>query len=219
MPIFLSVRGSLRRAEVLELVGNQIETINVGAVGILDPNLVVDRRAFDRQMTELAAGGVPLLRRLPHLELLGLDVELGDGALIHHADPGIAVLVDLEVERTERPAFLDDRDRILRHLAGLLIHLAEEHLTEVGIPDVSGLIEHHIVRLDVLVGQVVFGEDDLGRLAREPRQGLELEAPGLLLAQIDGRQPLCDLPAVTATVAIAQEVAGEPLRLQRRLPG
>ena len=169
--------------------------------------LLSTRRAFDRQMTELAAGGVPLLGRLPHLELLGLDVELGDGALIHHANPRVAILVDLEVERAERPAFLDDRDRILRHLAGLLIHLAEEHLTEVGVPDVSGLIEHHVVRLDVLIGQIVFGEDHLRRLAGEPRQGLELEAPGLLLAEVDAGHPLGDGVHVAAAVAVARKIA------------
>ena len=146
----LPVRGSLKCAEVLELVGDEIEPVDVAAVGILDPHLVVDRRAFDREMAELAAVGVPLLGSLPHLEFFGLLVELRDRALVHHADPGIVVLVEFEIERALRPARLDDRDRILRHLAGLRIHLAEEHLAEVGVPDVAFAIEHHVVRLDAV---------------------------------------------------------------------
>src|SRR2546428_10082350 len=35
-----------------------------------------------------------------------------------------------------RPSRLDHGNRILHHLAGLRVHLAEEHLAEVGVPDV-----------------------------------------------------------------------------------
>src|SRR6202035_4309210 len=97
----------------------------------------------------------------------------------------IVVLVEFEIERAFRPSRLDDRDRILRHLAGLRIHLAEEHLTEVGVPDVAFAIEYDVVRLDQWIRQVVFGDDDMRGLAREPRLGLKRKSPGRLLAQVD----------------------------------
>ena len=209
----LPVRGSLRRAEILELVGREIEPIDVAAVGILDPHLVVDRRAFDREMAELAGVGVPLLRRRPLFEFLRLAVELGDRALIHHADPRIVVLVDFEIERAERVAGLDDRDRILRDLAGLRVHLAEEHLAEIRVPDGALVIEHDIVRLDQLIRQVVLGDDDVGRFAGEPRQRLERPAPRVLLAQIDAGEPLGGLLRLRPFADVASGVAGERLRL------
>src|SRR5579864_9266416 len=99
-------------------------------------------------MAELTAGGVPFLRRAPELEFLGLLVELRNGVLIHDANPRIVVLVEFEIERALRESRLDDRDRILRHLAGLRVHLAEEHLAEVGVPDIAFAIEHYVVRLN-----------------------------------------------------------------------
>ena len=140
---------------------------------------------------------------LPKLELLGLLVELRDGALVHHADPGIVVRVEFEIERAFRPSRLHYRDRILRHLAGLRIHLAEEHLTEVGVPDVARAIEHHVVRLNQGIWQIVFGDDHMRGLAREPRLGLKRESPSRLLAQIDAGEPFRGLPAVAAAFHIA----------------
>src|SRR5215813_3561986 len=166
-------------------------------------------------MTELAACRVPLLGRRPHRELFGPAVELRDGALIHHADPRIAILVDLKIERAERPAGLDDGDRVLRDFAGLHVHLAEEHLAEVRVPGIAVVIEHHVMRLDVRTRQVVFGDNDSGRLAREPRQSLERKFPGLLLVEVNAGEPLGSLPAVAA-IAVAQEVAGETLWPLRR---
>src|SRR5262249_59667922 len=104
----------LRSAEILKAVGDEVETVDVRSVRVLDPHLVVDWRAVDREVAKLPAGGVPLLGRRPHREFLGLLVELADGALVHHTDPRIVVPVDLKVERAERPARLDDRYRILR---------------------------------------------------------------------------------------------------------
>ncbi len=191
----------------------EIEPVDVADVRVLDPHLIVGRSAFDGEMAELAAVGVPFLGGGPHLELLGLLVELRDGALVHHADPGIVVRVEFEIERAFRPSRLNDRDRILRHLAGLRIHLAEEHLTEVGVPDVARAIEHHVVRLNQGIWQIVFGDDHTRGLAREPRLGLKRESPSRLLAQVDAGEPFRGLPAVTAAFHIASCSAGEPLRL------
>src|SRR5438132_14185655 len=99
-------------------------------------------------MPQLTAVRIPLLRRLPYLEFLGLLVELRDGVLVHHADPRIVVLVEFEIERAFRPPRLDYRDWILRYLAGLRVHLAEEHLAEVGVPYVALASLHHVMRLD-----------------------------------------------------------------------
>ena len=209
----LPVFGSLKLPRFSILLDDQIEPVDVADIGILDPHLVVGGRAVDGEMAELAAVGIPLLGRLPKLELLGLRVELRDGALVHHADPGIVVAVEFEIERAFRPSRLHDRDRILRHLAGLRIHLAEEHLAEVGVPDVPCAIEHHVVRLNQAIRQVVFGDDHTRGLAGEPRLGLQRERPGLLLAQIDAGEPFRGLPPVAAAFDVACRRAGEPLRL------
>src|SRR6185503_10530553 len=209
----------LERAEVLHLVGEEVETIDMTGGGVLDPHLVVAMGALDREMAELARVAVPLLRRRPHLELPGLAVELRDRALVHHADPGVVVAVDLQVEGPLRPARLDHGDRILRHASGLLIHLPEEHLAEVRVPDVALAIEHDVVRLDERAWQVVLGEDHAGGLALEPRLGLQGEGPGLLLAQVDAGEPFCSLPAAAAALDVARRGAGEPLRLERSAAG
>src|SRR5262245_15495327 len=109
-------------AEVLHLVGDEIKTVDVSDVRVLDPDLVIDRSAFDRDMAELATIGIPFFGRTPHLELLGLLIKLRYGALIHHADPRIVILVEFEIERAFGPSRLDYRNWILRHLAGLGVH-------------------------------------------------------------------------------------------------
>src|ERR1051326_848000 len=131
-------------AEILELTGEEIETVDIPNVGILDPHLVVSRRAGKSEMTELPAVRLPLLRCLPDLKLLSLFVEFRDCALVHHADPRIPVLVEFKIESAHRRSRLNDRNGILRHLSGLRIHLAKEHLAEVRIPDVSFRVEDDI---------------------------------------------------------------------------
>ena len=182
----------------------------------------------------LSSAGVPSTARCPSWpaseshslgvdqisNFLGLAVELGDRALVHQADPGIVVLVDFEIERADRIARLRHRDRILRHLAGLRIHLAEEHLAEIRVPDVALVIEHHVVRLDQRIRQIVFGDDDMGGFAGEPRQGLERIVPGVLLAQIDAGEPFGGLlcasprPMICATASPTSRCG-----LQRRAAG
>jgi len=106
-----------------------------------------------------------------------------------------------------------------RHLAGVRVHLAEEHLAEVGVPDAAFAIEHHVVRLDQGIGQIVLGDNDPRRSARKPRLGLQREGPRLLLAQVDAGEPFRGLPAVAAALDVANRSACEPLRLERRAAG
>src|SRR5215510_7444230 len=134
--------------EVLHLVGDEIEPVDIADVGVLDPDLVIDARTLDCEVAELTAIRIPFLWRLPYLELLGLLIELRDGALVHYADPGVIVFIEFEVKRAFRPSRLNDWDRILRQLSRLRIHFAEKHLTEVGVPDIACAIEHDVVWLN-----------------------------------------------------------------------
>src|SRR5256714_1428202 len=79
----LAAARILEGAEVLHLVGGEIETVDMAAVGVLDPHLVVAVGAFDRDVAELAGVGVPFLGGRPHPELPGLLVELRNSALVH----------------------------------------------------------------------------------------------------------------------------------------
>src|SRR5713101_3222033 len=206
-PDALAAARILEGAEVLHLVGDEIETVDMAAVGVLDPHLVVAVRALDRDMAELACVRVPFLGGRPHPELLALPVGLRDGALVHHADPGVVVAVEFEIERAFRPSRLDNGDRILRHLAGLRVHLAEEHLAEVGVPDVALAIEKYVVRLDQGIRQDVFRDGHACGFAGEPRLGPERVSPGLLLAQVDAGEPFRRLPAAAAALDVARRLA------------
>src|SRR5207237_9999118 len=118
--------------------------------------------------------------------------------------------VGIVIERAFRPSRLDHGYGVLRDLAGFRIHLAEEHLAEVGVPGVALAIEHYVVRLDQRIRQVVFRDDHAGRPAREPRLGLQRVSPGLLLAQVDAREPFRGLPATPAALDVARRLAGDP---------
>src|SRR5262249_43456677 len=93
------------------------------------------------------------------------------------------------------------------------------HLAEVRIPDHALAVEHHVVRLDQRVGEVVLGDDHASRPAGETRLGLERKRPGLLLAQVYRREPFRGLPAVAAALDVARRLAREALRLERRAAG
>ena len=97
--------------------------------------------------------------------------------------------------------------------------LGVDHIRNFPVLRSSFAIEHHVVRLDQWIRQVVFGDDYMRRLAREPRLGLKRECPALLIAQIDAGEPFGGLHAVTAAFHIASCRADEPLRLQRSAAG
>ncbi len=128
----------------------------------------------------------------------------------------------LSTSRSSAPSgkpFLQLRRRILRHLAGFGVHLAEIELAEVGIPGVAVLIEDDVMRLDLPLRQVVFGDDHARRLAGQPRQGFQLPIPLIALAQVDVGEPFRDRLHVAAAVADALEVAVEFLRPLRCAAG
>src|ERR1043166_1376945 len=77
-------------------------------------------------------------------------------------------------------------------------------ITEYDLP--NKYIQHHVVRLDVFIRQVVFGDDHLGGLALEPRLGLELVIPVLTLAQVDAGHPFGHLRESGAPVWISHEI-------------
>src|SRR5713101_5479460 len=56
----------LEGAEVLHLIGDEIEPVDVADVGVLDPHLVVDIGAFDCEMAELAAVRIPFFGGRPY---------------------------------------------------------------------------------------------------------------------------------------------------------
>ena len=142
-----------------------------------------------RHHVELRVVLEPLGGKLPDLELLGLGVEPGDGALIHHAEQEMALAVDAEVEIAGGKSFAQLRHGVFGMLAGLGIDLAQELLAEIRVP---GLAVHddHVVRLDGGARQIVFRNDDVGAATLDPRQGLELELVFHARAQIDGGEIL-----------------------------
>ncbi len=171
-------------------------------------------------MAELCGIGVPFLGNRPRLEGGGLLVEFRDAGLVHRADPDVSLLVGLEVERPDGEALLRFRDRIFRHLAGLRVHAAKEHLAEVDIPDHPFLVDDHVVRLGLGPRQVVLRNDDLRRFSGQARQGFQRILPRLLLTQIDRRQPLRDRLGVSAARwTHTPRSAHEPLRLRWRATG
>ncbi len=125
----------------------------------------------------------------------------------------LLVLVDAEVEiaRPGSPAS-ELLHREFGVLAGLRIELAEELLAEIRVPD--GAVDHdHVMRLDGLRGRSYSVMIDIGAAALDPRQGLELVAPGVALAQIDGGEEFRRL-AEPLRIGGARLVDA-PLRLDR----
>src|SRR5215216_4144548 len=166
-------------------------------------------------MSRLGRVALPFLWYGPGLERLGLLVEARDATLIHHADPEIAGLVGLEIQRADRITRLEHGQGVFPDLAGLRVHLAEELLGEVGEPDYALLIDDDVMRLDQPARQVVFRDDDAVGAAGEPRQCLELIGPGLL-AQIDGGEIFRRYLHAGPLAERAARVADEPLRMLRR---
>ena len=97
------------------------------------------------------------------LEFAGRGVESREPGLIHHAEPECAVRIDLKIEIAVGITGPRDIIVMLDHRSRLCVHLAEHVLAEIGEPHGSSLVENHVVRLDLLARQVVFGDDDLRR--------------------------------------------------------
>ena len=146
-------------AEVLPGARRRIQSQDLRPVGVLHPHLAVDVRKGRRGEGLLSRVGLPFLRDGPGLDLAGLSVESRDAALIHQGDPKIAVTVELEIERPDGKSFLDLRNRIFGDLAGLGVDLAHEQRAEVRVPDDAVGVDDHVMGLDGLARQIVFGHD------------------------------------------------------------
>ena len=165
-------------------------------------------------------GAQPLLRIGIDRQLPGLAVHLGDGRLVHHRNPEIAVTVELEIERALGLLGPHHRDVVVDDLAGLGIEHAHDLRAEVGVPGLAVGIDDDVVRIGVLPRQVVFGDDHAwwrGPSAAALR--LELVFLGLRIGQADVdqelRRRLRDL-GIDARALAAGAAADEQLRLRRR---
>ena len=153
------------------------------------------------------------------MSFLRLPVHLGDGRLVHHRNPEIAVTVELEIERALGLLGPHHRDVVVDDLAGLGIEHAHDLRAEVGVPGIAVGIDDDVMRIGVLPRQVVFGDDHAGGAALRPRQRLELVFLGLRIGQADVdqelRRRLRDL-GIDARALAAGAAADQQLRLRRR---
>ena len=117
-----------------------------------------------------------------------LAVDLGDGRLIHHRQPGVAVRVELDIEATLRLIGPHHRDRDVLGCPGLGIHDADDLRAEIGVPDLAVTIDDDIVRKRVPARQIVFRNHHLGGTPLGPGQSLERIFGSLGIAEADARQ-------------------------------
>ena len=177
----------LERLPGLDLAGGEVEPMDAGKAVVLRPDLAVDVRALRAHHVDLR--GVDVLLRAAtarYLNFSRLAVELDD------AWPGTCCrATDCRPGRRAAPRMpvgkpgLCSGTGILGDLAGLGIEPAEVLLAEVRVPGDAVLIDDHVVRLDGLARQVVFGDDHAGGAAARTRQRLERIVPLRLRAQID----------------------------------
>ena len=73
--------------EQLGLAGRDVHPVDAGHARILQPDLVVDRPVLRADQRLLGIVLQQAGRQLPHLERLGLLVELGRAGLEHEAEP------------------------------------------------------------------------------------------------------------------------------------
>ena len=159
--------------------------MDAGQADIGRPDLAVDRGMVDRDLVELRRFVHLLGGQVPSLHGLRLAIEFHDAALIHQAHPEIAVGVEFEIELALRIARPVERQRIFLQLAGLGIEASEIELAEIRIPDHAVGIDQHVVRLDFLPRQIVFGDDRARAAAFDARQCLQRIFPFRRRAEID----------------------------------
>ena len=219
MPIGRSFAGIAERAEVLVLAGRDVEPHDLRAVGILHPGLAVDLRCGHREVRLLRGVALPFLGNRVHAEGLGLAIEPRKSGLVHEPDPDIAVLVDFEVEGALRMIRLLHRDRIVRRLPRLRIHLGEELFAEMREPDHAVGIDDDVMGLDLPPRQIVFRDDDLGGAALGARKLLDLERMRRASIQVDAREIFGEFLRDGGRHRRTPVLADQPLRLQVRGPG
>ena len=173
--------------EALVVARLDVEPENVVVAGAVRPDFPVHVVAHAEHVG-LGRVIVPLRGQAVRFDRLGLSVELGEGALIHHARPHIAGLVFFDVEQALRIPGLELRHGIFLQSAGLGIEFAEEHFAEVGVPDHAVLVDDHVMRLDRGAREIVFGDDDVRGFARGARQRLQVVIPLGHRTQVDRRE-------------------------------
>jgi len=113
------LRGSFEGAEVLHPVGDEIESVDVAAVGVLDPHLVVAVGAFDRDMPSWPAS---VSHSLGVVHTRNFSLFLSNFAMALWYITPTQGLSSRSISRSSvpsEPSRLDHGNRILRHLAGL----------------------------------------------------------------------------------------------------
>src|SRR5262249_43158541 len=176
----------------LELARGQIEAMHAGEAVVLRPDLAVNAGIQWARHVDLRVVLVDLERQVPRLELLGLAIELRDRALVHHAEPEVAVPVEAHGEGAGREARLELRHRELGDLARARVELAQRLLAEVRVPGDTVSVHDDVVRLDGRPRQVVLGDDDARSASRRAGQRLQRVLPARRRAliwrraQIDG---------------------------------
>jgi hypothetical protein len=100
-------------------------------------------------------------------------IDLGDGGLVHHRQPDIAVGVELEVEAAFRLLGPHHRDRNVLGRSALRVHDAHELGAEIGVPNLPILIDDDVVGKRALARQIVFRDEDFGGPALGARERLE----------------------------------------------
>src|SRR4029077_19139067 len=123
--------GNLKLAEILELASSDVQPVDGMAILVVGPDLPVHVRICRAHHRLLRAIALPFLRYGIDLELLGLAVELCDASLVHQRDPQVLFLIELQIERAHRKAFLQHGNGKLRDLSGIRINPTDELLAKI----------------------------------------------------------------------------------------
>ena len=75
---------------------------------VVGPHETVDMMVGGRHHRLLGVRALPLIGNFVGLHLVGLGIEHGDTALVHHRRPDIAIAVGLQLEKTARLFILQD---------------------------------------------------------------------------------------------------------------
>ena len=172
-------RHALERFKGLEFPAGDVEPVDAGKTVVLRPDLAVDAGALRTDHIDLCRVDIFLALQRPELEGFGLC----DRTLRSWPDTCCRT-TDCPRHRCASRAGRSGNRAYVRESANsvslpvLRIEPAEILLAKGREPDHAVDIDDHIMRLDRLARQIVFGIDDAGRRAGRTRQGLEFEIPG-----------------------------------------
>ena len=163
---------SIGLAEVLVFAAHGVEAIDQVGVLVVGPHLAVDVGMLRRQHRGLRGRIEPFRRERVGGDLFARGVDLVDAGLVHAGHPQIALGIELERQRALRLVGPHGRDFVIGHFAGRRIQLADELMAEVRVPDDAVAIHDDVMGLRVFARQIVFGDDDVGGAAGQPRERL-----------------------------------------------